>query len=200
MAVCEFFYDFSSPFAYLGATQVERVCAGHTVVWRPFLLGALFKEIGTPVVPIATFVPAKAAIAMQDQYRWAEHWGVPLEFPDQFPQKSVKALRLVLQIDAEKRGPLSLSLFELMWAHNGELNDEASLRRILERHNLDADHMLTKTQDPSIKQKLKDNTAEAVTRGICGAPSYIVNELVFWGQDRFEFVQKALNGWVPQKG
>lgn len=200
MAVCEFFYDFSSPFAYLGATQVERVCEGHTVIWRPFLLGALFKNIGTPVVPIATFSPAKASIAMKDQYRWAEHWNVPLEFPDQFPQKSVTALRLVLQIDPEKRGPLSLSLFELMWAENGDLNDEASLRRILNQHELNADEMLANTQDPEIKQKLKDNTAEAEEKGICGAPSYVVNDLVFWGQDRFEFVQKALNGWVPRKG
>ena len=200
MATCEFYYDFSSPFAYLGATQVERVCEGHTVIWRPFLLGALFKEIGTPVVPIATFSPAKAALAMKDQYRWAEHWDVPLEFPEKFPQKSVTALRLVLQLDAEKRGPLSMSIFELMWAENGDLNDEASLRRILEKHGLDADEMLKNTQDPVIKQNLKEETAAAVEKGICGAPSYVVNGLVFWGQDRFEFIQKALNGWVPRRG
>ena len=200
MAVCEFFYDFSSPFAYLGATQVERVCAGHEVKWRPFLLGALFKEIGTPVVPLHSYSPAKAQLALKEQYRWAEHWGVELEFPEEFPQKSVTALRLALQAPEEKRGALSLALFELMWVHNGSLNDVQSLTKILTQHGFDSEAMLAGTQDPAVKQKLKDNTAEAVSRGVCGAPSFLVGDVLFWGQDRFEFVKKSLEGWKPKRG
>jgi 2-hydroxychromene-2-carboxylate isomerase len=200
MATCEFFYDFSSPFAYLGATQVQRVCGEHDVVWRPFLLGALFNEIGTPTVPLATFPAAKAQLAMKDQFRWAEHWGVRFEFPEQFPQKSVTALRLALQAPESIRGALSLSLFELMWVHNGDLNDETALRAIVERHGLDAQDLLSGTQNPEIKAKLKENTDEAVRRGICGAPSFVVGDLVFWGQDRLDFVRKALDGWIPVRG
>jgi len=200
MASCEFFYDFSSPFAYLGATQVERICEGHEVVWRPFLLGALFNEIGTPTVPLATFAPAKASLAMKDQYRWAEHWGVPFSFPDHFPQKSIMALRLALQAPQDKIAALSVSLFELMWVHNGDLNNLEALTKILEGHQLDAQAMIAGTQQADIKAQLKANTDEAIRRGVCGAPTCIVGDLVFWGQDRFEFVRKALDGWVPKEG
>ena len=200
MAVCEFYYDFSSPFAYLGASQVEQVCSGHTVLWKPFLLGALFNEIGTPTVPISTFAPAKAQIAIKDQYRWAEYWDVPFAFPEEFPQRSVTALRLALQAPDEQRGALSMSLFELMWVKNGSLNDQTALTQILEKHGFDAAAMLGRTQELAVKEKLKANTSEAVERGICGAPSYVVGDLVFWGQDRFEFVKKALGGWIPRHG
>ena len=200
VSICEFYYDFSSPFAYLGASQVERVCEGHAVVWKPFLLGALFNEIGTPTVPISTFAPAKAQLAIKDQYRWAEHWDVAFEFPTEFPQKSVTALRLALQAPEEARGALSMSLFELMWVNKGSLNDQEALTRVLDKHGFDAPAMLAGTQDPAVKEQLKANTSEAVARGICGAPSFVVGELVFWGQDRFEFVKKALDGWEPRHG
>lgn len=200
MAKCEFFYDFSSPFAYLGASQIERVCAGHELVWKPFLLGALFNEIGTPTVPLSTFAPAKVSLAMKDQYRWAEHWGVDFQFPNLFPQKSITALRLALQADEGKIAALSLSLFELMWVKNGDLNDIEALSSVLRVHGFDAEMMLAGTQDPVVKAKLKTNTDEAIQRGVCGAPTCIIGDLVFWGQDRFEFVKKALEGWRPKEG
>lgn len=200
MAKCDFFYDLSSPFAYLGATQVEAACEGHEVVWRPFLLGALFKTIGTPIVPLATFAPAKAALAMKDQYRWAEHLGVKFNFPSLFPQKTVTPLRIALQCPPDLIGPVSISLFEVMWVHDGDLNDETTLRQVIEKHGLDADALLAGTQDPAVKAQLKTNTDEAIAKGICGAPSFVVGETVFWGQDRLHFVKKALEGWVPLDG
>lgn len=200
MGTCEFFYDFSSPFAYLGATQIQKVCEGHTLIWRPFLLGALFKSIGTPIVPLATFPAAKARLAIQDQYRWADHLGIPFVFPKKFPQNSVNALRVVLQAPEAVVPALSLDLFEEVWARDGDIEDPATLGAVAARHGLDAEAVLAGCQDPAVKAKLRANTEEAAARGICGAPSCIVGERVFWGQDRLEFVRRALEGWDPPYG
>jgi 2-hydroxychromene-2-carboxylate isomerase len=198
MARCEFFFDFSSPFAYLGATQIERVAAGHALIYRPFLLGALFKEIGTPIVPLATFPPQKAALAVKDQHRWAEHWGVEFNFPAKFPQRSVLALRLALAAPPEAMREVVAALFRVMWVNDGDLEDKAQLTAALTELRLDAPALLARAEDPDIKELLRKNTADAVTLGICGAPSFVVDGRVYWGQDRLDFVKKALDGWVPR--
>jgi 2-hydroxychromene-2-carboxylate isomerase len=198
MGSCEFFYDFSSPFAYLGATQVDRLLAGHQVIWRPFLLGALFKEIGAPNVPLQSYTPAKQKILLLDQHRWADHWGVEFKFPDKFPQRTVTALRLALQVPERQIAPLSVALFRVMWAENGDLEDRATLERVLSAQGLDAARLLAGCDDPEVKARLKANTDRAVALGLCGAPSFVVGERVFWGQDRLEFVKRALEGWIPR--
>jgi len=198
VARCEFFYDFSSPFAYLAATQIERVCAGHELVWRPFLLGGLFKAIGTPMVPLHAFAPAKQALLMQDQLRWAEHWGVELRFPQKFPQRSVLALRVALQAPADKIGALSSDLFRVMWVDDGDIEDPAQVAPIAARHGLDPSAVLEGAESEAVKAQLRASTDEAVALGLCGAPSCVVDGKIYWGQDRLDFVRKALDGWTPK--
>lgn len=197
VARCDYYYDFSSPFAYLGATQIARVCAGHELVWRPFLLGALFREVGTPLVPLHSFAAPKQARVLEDQYRWAEHWGVPLRMPSTFPQRSVLALRVALQAPPELIGPLSLSLFRIMWVDDGNLEDPIQLSRAISEHGLDPAALLAGAESPAVKAALRANTDEAVAIGLCGAPSAVIDGRIYWGQDRMHFVEKALAGWVP---
>ncbi len=189
----EFWYDFSSPFAYLGATQVERVVAGAggRVEWKPMLLGALFKEVGTPNVPMFAASPAKQRYFALDMGYWASHWGVPFKFPSRFPMKTVTALRLAL-LAGDRIAPLSLSLFRAYWVDDGDLNDEATLSKALSDNGLDARELLERTRDPEIKQRLVENTSEAARKGVFGAPTFIVKQpagdLLFWGQDRLVLV------------
>ncbi|MCZ7679637.1 MAG: DsbA family protein [Sandaracinaceae bacterium] len=79
MRTVDVYFDYSSPFAYLGATQIERVAreAGGAVRWRPFLLGALFKAIGTPLVPLDAMSEPKRRYQRLELERWAAHWGCP---------------------------------------------------------------------------------------------------------------------------
>jgi 2-hydroxychromene-2-carboxylate isomerase len=100
-----FFFDFSSPFAYLASTQVEALAQKHGVKlhYRPFLLGALFKAVGTPDVPLFSMPEAKRRHAGLDMYRWADHYGVPLRFPTRFPMNTVKPLRMVLELPDEQK-------------------------------------------------------------------------------------------------
>ena len=192
MKSVDFYYDFSSPFAYLGSTQIERVAAEKDakVVFKPFLLGALFKEIGTPLIPLHTFPEAKQRYQMLDMKRWAAHWSVPFAFPSSFPINTVNALRLTLAVDEAKRPALSHRIMRLVWAEDG-VPDEAGLRTCLADVGLDPE-LVAKTKDPEVKQLLFAATQEAVDAGVCGAPTFIVDGELYWGQDRLHFVSDAL--------
>lgn len=197
----EFFFDFSSPFGYLASTQVERVAREHgaTLSWKPFLLGALFKEIGTPLVPIAEMPEAKRTYVLDDMHRWAEHWGVPLVFPSAFPLRTVKPLRMTLAAPDELRGKLVERLMRLCWVDDGDPDDDDQLRACCEEVGADGG-LVEATARPEIKAMLKANTDEAVRRGVPGVPTFFVGDLMFWGQDRLGFVERALDGWRPRKG
>jgi 2-hydroxychromene-2-carboxylate isomerase len=196
-----FFFDFSSPFAYLASTQIEAVArrAGAAVRWKPFLLGALFKSIGTADVPMFTMPEAKRALIGLDMLRWADHYAVPFRFPSRFPMNSVKALRMVLQLPDAQRPPLVHALYRAAWAEDRDLSDDAELAAIAGSAGLDGPSLVAGTKVDAVKALLKSATDEAERAGLCGAPSFLVKDLLFWGQDRLPFVERALGGdWRPR--
>jgi 2-hydroxychromene-2-carboxylate isomerase len=204
----EFWYDFASPFAYLGATQIEAVAAaaGAQLRWRPMLLGAVFRALGTPDVPLHAMPAARRAYVALELERWAGHWQVPLRFPPRFPQRTVTALRLAL-LAGDRIAALSHALFRAMWVDGHDLESPETLARILEAERFDR-ALLTAAGSEAARQELRASTEEAIARGIFGAPTFAVappagssgeaRELLFWGQDRLAFVARALAGWRPR--
>jgi len=193
MATLEFWFDFSSPFTYLGSTQVARVAREHdaALVYRPFLLGALFQEIGTPMVPMAEYPEARRAYMARDLRDWAAHWGVPLQWPSRFPLRTLKPLRMVLAAPAEQHPALVDRLMTLCWVEDGDPDDDATLAKAAVDAGLDA-ALVERMQDPAVKAALKDNTDAAAERGFPGAPVFAVGDHWWWGQDRLLFVEHAL--------
>ena len=192
-----FYYDFSSPFAYLGATQIERVAGEHGVYWRPILVGALFQRIGTPMVPLETFPAAKRAYIGRDLAHWADHWGVPFRWPSRFPMRTVLALRLALAAAEQgSAAEVSRALFRAYWVDDRDLNDPEVVRSVAADCGLLSAFERAQS-DPAIKQALFDSTDEAVQAGVVGVPSFVVRGHVFWGQDRLDLVARALEGWEP---
>jgi 2-hydroxychromene-2-carboxylate isomerase len=187
-----FYYDFSSPYAYLGATQVERVAreAGAELRWRPILLGALFNTIGTPMVPLNEFPAAKRAYMLRDLMHWASHWGVKFRWPTRFPMRTVAALRMVHAAEAAGGDVAALThaLFRAYWVEDRDLADPAVLAAIGDTSGIEA---------PSIKNALRAATDEAIAAGVCGVPSFVARGHLFWGQDRLELVSRTLGGWDP---
>ena len=200
-----FWYDFSSPFAYLGSTQIEATCARASarLEWRPMLLGALFRDVGTANVPLLAMPPAKRVYMERELHDWAAYWGVPFRFPSRFPMRTVTALRLAL-LAGDRLVSLSHALFRAYWAEDQDIDDRDTLARILRDQGFDADDMLARTQEAAVKQKLIANTTAAREAGVFGAPTTIVaderGDLLFWGQDRLELVEAALRGWRPRAG
>ncbi len=195
-----FFFDFSSPFAYLASTQIEAVArrAGATVRWKPFLLGGLFKAIGTPDVPMLAMPEAKRRLVGADMLRWAERLGAPFRFPSRFPMNSVKALRMVLQLPDAEKPPLVHAIYRAYWADDRDIADDAELAAVAGSVGLDGPALVAGTKGELVKTRLKDATEEAQRAGLCGAPSFLVGDLLFWGQDRLAFVERALQGWRPR--
>lgn len=190
-----FFHDFSSPFSYLASTQVRLVAEANNAELEhvPFLLGALFKEIGTPMVPLHSFVQARQDYQLRDMREWADWWGVDFRFPSVFPQRTVAALRVAI---AEPRA--TDALYRGIWVDDRDLGDRDQLRGLLDDAGFDGVALLERTADPAIKQQLFANTQRAVAVGACGAPTFVVDGAhVFWGQDRLGMVGQALAGWEP---
>lgn len=199
----EFWYDFASPFAYLASTQIEQVAerSGASLEWKPLLLGALFRNVGTPNVPLMAMHEQKRQYIARDMMYWAAHWQVPFRFTSRFPMRTVTALRLAIAA-GERIGELSHALFRALWVDDRDINDEAELRDILTATGFDADTLMAATADA--KPVLFENTGTAEKRGIFGVPTCVVQQpegpLMFWGQDRLDMVEKALKGWRPAYG
>lgn len=195
-----FFFDFSSPYAYLAATQIEALAehCGAIVDWRPILLGGLFRSIGTPMVPMSSYSDAKQRFVREDLARWARYYDEPFHFQSRFPVQTVTALRLALLAgdgQSQARAKLSLALFRCCWAQDEDLTDPALLTRVLGEVGLPVE-LLARCNDPAVKEELRQNTAEAEALGIFGVPSFLVAQpggaQLYFGQDRLHFVEAAL--------
>ncbi len=201
-AVIEFWYDFSSPFSYLAASQIEALAAraGARLEWRPMLLGAVFKDIGGPNVPILAMSESKRRYMGRELDNWSSAWQVPFRWNSNFPIKTVTALRLAL-LSGDRIAEVSHALFRAAWVNDKNIDDPAVLTELLDGLGLDGAAMLAGTQQAPVKQRLIELTGEAVKRGIFGAPTFIVSragdERQFWGQDRMGLVERAALGEVP---
>lgn len=183
MRTVDFYFDYSSPFAYLASTQIERVAreASATVVYKPFLLGALFKAIGSPNVPLLAMPEAKQRYQRLELERWAKHWGVPFVWTTHFPLRTVDALRMTLL--ADDKPALVRALMRASWVEDRDVGDRAVLASI-------APDLLERTAEA--KDALRAATDEAIAAGCPGAPCFVVGGELFWGQDRLHFVKAAL--------
>ena len=192
MKRADFFFDLSSPYSYLAATQVAGMAerTGATFVWRPMVLGAVFKAVGNEM---PARVPHKARWMGQDLQRWADHYGVPWRMSSHFPSNAIKAMRLCL-VDDARAAEVALAGFRAMWVEDRDVTVASALQRIAEAGGLDAASALAAIEDPKIKDRLRVNTDEAVARGAFGAPTFFVGDQLFWGNDRLHFVERALGG------
>ncbi len=191
----KFIYDFSSPFGYLASTQIDRIATarGAELEAFPILLGALFRDIGTPDVPLYEMTPARQRYSFKDLEDYAAYWGVPFRFPSRFPLRTVLPLRVAL-VEPVARVPL----YEAAWVRDLDIGDEAVLRGVLDEAGLDGGALIERTRDPAVKARLIDNGAAARLAGACGVPSFLVDDRVLvWGQDRLHVLEEVLAGAEP---
>jgi 2-hydroxychromene-2-carboxylate isomerase len=190
----EYFFDFGSPTSYLAWTQLPRIAAsaGAEIVWRPMLLGGVFKATGN-ASPVS--VPAKGRWMNQDIVRWAKRYGVPFRFNPSFPINTLTLMRGATGLQMRHQEDLARYLdlmHRAMWEQGRNLGDAAVLAATLVEGGFDADAFAALVADPEVKAGLVATTEEAVTRGVFGAPTFFVGEAMFFGQDRLEFVAEAL--------
>ena len=156
------------------------------------LLGGVFKATGN--ASPAT-VPAKGRYMFQDLDRYAKRYGVPLKINPHFPINTLMLMRAVtgMQLRHPGRFPALIDcLFNALWVNGRSLGDPATVAAVLTEHGFDPHEVLALTADEEVKAALKDNTEKAVQRGVFGAPSMFIDNQLFFGQDRLDFVLEAL--------
>jgi 2-hydroxychromene-2-carboxylate isomerase len=188
----DFWFDYSCPYAYLASTQVEALASrtGARLVYRPMLLGGVFAANGTPQKLFATLSAAKAAHNARDLERWAELFGVPLVMPAAHPFRTVEALRATVACGIDPR--VVKALYHAYWVQGRGPSEPGVLREALGAAGHDADRILAAIGEPPAKDDLRRRTGEAIALGIFGAPAFVVDGQMFWGQDRMHFVERAL--------
>ena len=191
-----FFHDFASPFSYLGAMRIESVVAasGCTGSWMPILLGALFRGLGTPNVPLFAFPPAKQHASQRDLFAWARWHDLALQWPTVFPVRTVLPLRVAIQAPG-----LTLPLYRALWEQDRDIGQPSVVADVARSEGMDPEPLLAGAQTPAVKAQLFANTEQALGLGVCGVPTVAFEDgLRVWGQDRFELVSRLLSGWRPR--
>ena len=191
----EFYFDLGSPATYLAYTQLPKICAqtDTRLVYIPLLLGGVFKATGN--ASPAT-IPAKGRYMFQDLDRYAKRYGVPLKFNPHFPINTLMLMRAVtgMQLRHPERFAAFLDcLFKAIWVEGRSLDEPATVAAVLSKNGFNPQEVLALTADEEIKTALKDNTEKAVQRGVFGAPSMFVDNQLYFGQDRLDFVLEALS-------
>jgi 2-hydroxychromene-2-carboxylate isomerase len=191
----EFFFDLGSPTTYLAYTQLPKICAqtGSQLIYQPMLLGGVFKVTGN-ASPIS--IPAKGRYMLQDLARYARRYEVPLAFNPHFPINTLLLMRAVtgMQLRHPQRFVAFIDcLFRALWVEKRNLNDQATVAAVLSEGGFDPLEVLALTSDEEVKSALKDKTEQALQRGVFGAPSMFVDNQLFFGQDRLDFVLEALS-------
>ena len=190
----DFYFDFGSPAAYLAYTQLPKLAAqtGATVVFKPVLLGGVFQSTGNRP-PIS--VPLKGSYLFQDMARYAKRYGVALNMNPHFPINTLLLMRG--DVGLAMRNPAQLAayreaVFQAIWVDKLNLNEPAIIATILTQAGLDPTALMALASDAEVKEQLKTATQAAVDRGVFGAPTFFVDNEMFWGQDRLDFVRDAL--------
>ncbi len=189
----EFYFDFGSPYSYLAYKALPGIAAAHgaQIVWRPMLLGGVFKATGNHS---PAEIPAKSKWMHQDMQRWAARYGAVFRHNPHFPINTLVLMRGAAGM--QMRGPdfdkYVATVFHAMWGEPRNLGEPQELAAVLRQAGFDAEAFQALVNDAPVKEQLKKDTEAAVARGVFGAPTFFVGEEMFWGQDRLDFVAAAL--------
>ena len=195
----DFYFDFASPYGYLAGVQIDawakdRDCK---VVWRPIMLGAAFKAVGTG--PLLSY-PIKGAYATLDIARTARALGVACSIPQGFPHNTVAAARgfywLPDQDDKTARN-FGRAFYNGYFGEGRDISSAEATADIAAGIGVDRESFLAAIQNPAIKERLKEETAAAIDRGVFGSPFFFLGDEPFWGSDRLDQMARWLEtgGW-----
>ena len=187
MAKLDFFYEFASTYSYLAAMRIDDLALDYDVDvnWRPFLLGPIFKAQGWADSPFNLF-PDKGRYMWRDLERTCEAQGLPLRRPSRFPRNGLLPARIACRYDEDDWLPEFVhQVYRANFAEDREISDPAVIGAILQAVGAPAG-ALAAAESPEAKAKLRAQTERAQALGIFGAPSFVVGEELFWGNDRLE--------------
>ena len=189
----EFYFDFISPYSFLAHKQIREIenKEGIKVIYKPVLLGGLHNLHG---IKAPAFIPAKAKHMVRDCKLIAEKNNIRFKFNSYFPIRSLNLMRgvLVAEEDNIKKYYID-NIFNTIWQDGLNMNDAIVIQKILQNLNINPKTFSLRTTSSLIKDLLRKKTNEAYEKGVFGAPTFVVNNKIFWGQDRIEFALNEAN-------
>ncbi len=183
----DFYFDFASPYSYIGHKRIKLEGGEFNFVYKPILLGGLHKLWN--ITPQA-FIEPKKQFMIMDCKMVSKNLKIDFKFNSKFPLSSVKLMRGCLILNNEKLKKYINLVFDAYWKYDEDITDNNILAKLLKKIEINIDDFNQKIEKDDIKEKLKDLTTEAFKKNIFGAPTYVARGKIFWGQDRFEFAVK----------
>jgi 2-hydroxychromene-2-carboxylate isomerase len=195
----DFYFDFSSPYGYIASQRIDAIAAKHgrSVIWRPYLLGAVFKVNGRKPLPEQ---PLIGDYARRDFERSARLYGVPFKYPTRMPISGVSPSRAYYWLydrDPQSAKTLALALYKAYFVQDRDISDAEQVADVAGALSIDRAATLAAMQDPAVKERLKKETDAAIARGAFGSPFVFIDNEPFWGNDRLDQVDRWLEtgGW-----
>ncbi len=192
----DYYFTPQSPWTYLGHERFVQIAnqAGATVRLLPADYGKVFPVSGG--LPLGQRAPQRQAYRLVELQRFSQALGVPMNIkPRFFPAAGDDAARLIIAADQQHGSASALALagavFKAVWAQERNIADAEVLAQLLSECGLPAD-VLQAARSPAVQQRYEANTQQAIETSVFGAPSYVIDGEIFWGQDRLDFVERRL--------
>jgi 2-hydroxychromene-2-carboxylate isomerase len=188
MKTLEFWYEFGSNYSYLSVMRIEALAEQHgvTIVWKPFLLGPIFKSFGWDNSPFV-LQKEKGAYVWKDIARECEKYGLPFKRPSTFPRGALLAIRVaLLGADQPWIAPYSKRMMQLNFVEDRDISSADAVGGVLAELGLAAAELIAEAQSDSNKRRLREQIEAASQKGVFGAPTFFAGDEMFWGNDRLE--------------
>lgn len=193
--VIDYYMTPTSPWTYLGSKLFAEIAAkaGATVNIYPVNFGQIFPVSGG--LPLPKRAPQRRAYRLMELARWKRRRGSTMKIePENFPAQGpipAYAITAARELGADALA-LSNALLAALWEDDRKIDDPAVVEAVCGECGLDAAAVMAKANSPEIATMFEEETQEAIRKGIFGAPSYVIEEELFWGQDRLDFVAEKL--------
>ena len=183
-----FYFDFVSPYSFIAHKEKKKLEKKYSinVKYKAILLGGLHNLHG---IKAPAFIPSKARFMIRDCKMVAEKRNIKFKFNSYFPIRSLNLMRGVFVAEEDNFKSYYVdSIFDAIWQDGLNMNDDNIIQKVLKNLNVNPKTFALRATSSSIKDSLKKRTSEAYEIGIFGAPTFVSNNKIFWGQDRLEFV------------
>ena len=184
----DFYFDFGSPYSFLAHKKIIKIEKENSIKikYKPVLLGGLLKSAG---IKANADIPIKGKYMIRDCKLCAEQDGVQFKFNSYFPIITLNLMRCVLVAEKNNfKQNFVNKVFDAIWEDGLNLNDNLIVEKLLKNLDINPKNFLMEAIEPKIKNELKKRTDEAYNNGIFGVPTFMINNKIFWGQDRLGFV------------
>jgi carboxymethylenebutenolidase len=193
----DYYASLNSPWTHMGSARIEAMAIANNATMRifPVDFGTVFA--GSGGLPLPRRSPQRQAYRLMELRRWREHLGIPINIePKHFPANESLSAPCVIAvretIGDQPAIKLAHRILKAVWQNELNPGDSATLAVLIKEVGLDPDAVLGLGADPKWTEMRARDTQAALDRGVFGAPSYVIGDEIFWGQDRLEFVQRRL--------